>query len=239
MLRSALAAAAVAMVGAPAAAQEDGRWQVMFQPYAMLPFMNGDAAVRGIDADVDIGPADVFKSLNIGLMGYLEASNGTIAVGLDLNYMNLDANADSSRVQANVSQTAVQPMLFYRVSPGVELMGGLRYNNIYLKLSSQLTAIDGQDRTKDWLDPIIGARFTAPMSKSSKFSMLANIGGFGVGSDIAVQAKPMFSFDVGKGITLDTGMQFVYMDYQSGTGADRFAYDVFTWGPLFGATFRF
>jgi hypothetical protein len=226
-------------MGAPVAAQDDAGWQVLFQPYLMLPFMNGDAAVRGFDADVDIGPSDIFDSLNIGLMGYVEAGNGTFAVALDLNYMNLDANADSSRVQANVSQTAVQPMLFYRVSPGVELMGGLRYNNIYLKLSSDLPAIDGQDRTKDWLDPIIGARFTAPMSNSSKFAMLANIGGFGIGSDIAVQAKPMFSFGVGEGITLDAGMQFVYMDYESGTGADRFNYDVFTWGPIFGATFRF
>ena len=233
-LLGALALAATA----PASAQESG-WQFTLQPYLMLPTMNGKAAVAGIDADVNVGARDVFQNLNIGFLGYAEAAKGHFAFGVDFNYMNLDANADDSRVQANVAQTAVQPMLFYRVTEQLELLGGIRYNNIYLKLSSDAPAIDGRDRTKDWVDPILGFRFNSGLDRSVNFGLLANVGGFGVGSDLAIQVRPMLNFRVGSGITIDAGYQFVYMDYESGAGTDRFAYDVLTTGPIVGVTFRF
>lgn len=229
----------MAILSATPVVAEVGGWQFVFQPNLMLPTMDGSAAVRGFDANVDVGARDVIENLNIGFLGYVEANNGTIAFGLDANYMNLDANPGSSRIRANVSQTAVQPMLFYRVVDNFELMAGLRYNNIYMKLDSDIVLIDGQDRTKDWLDPIVGFRFSSPLGGSTSFSLLANVGGFGIGSDIAIQTRPMLSFGVGSGISIDVGYQLVYMDYESGSGSDRFAYDVLTSGPILGVTFRF
>jgi hypothetical protein len=153
--------------------------------------------------------------------------------------MDLDATKDDRRTSANVSQTAVQPMLFYRVSDNLELLGGARYNEIELSLESQIPAFDGLERKKDWVDPIIGIRMTAPLGKSTQFTFLTNVGGFGVGSDIAIQFRPMVNFGVSSTTTIDVGYQLFYMKYGKGSGRDRFLYDVLTQGPIVGATFRF
>lgn len=223
---------------APARAADAG-WSFLLQPYVMVPAMDGKAGVRGFDADVSVGRKDIISNLNIGFLGYVEASNGTVALGLDANYMNLDANPDDSRTRANVSQTALQPMLFYRVDDNFELLAGLRYNKIKLGIESEIPAFDGVERSRGWLDPILGFRFVGPIGGNNSVSVLANIGGFGVASDMAIQVKPMLSFGVSAATSIDVGYQLVYMDYETGTGTDRFAYDVLTHGPIVGVSFRF
>ncbi len=231
-----LSITALILASAPAHAED---WSFLVQPYLMLPSMDGKAAVAGIDANVDVGARNVVENLNFGFLGYVEAVKGNFAFGVDVNYMNLDANPDDARVSANVAQTAIQPMLFYRVADYFELVAGIRYNSIKLSLSSDISAIDGNERKKDWVDPIVGFRFNGPISSGTSFGLLANVGGFGVGSDIAIQVRPMLNFKVGSGITIDAGYQFVYMDYETGTGVQRFAYDVLTTGPILGVSFRF
>lgn len=232
-------ACALAFAASPAAAQESDGWEFVFQPYLMVPAMNGDAAVLGHDAPVDVGRKDVVKNLNIGFLGYVEATNGQWSFGVDTNYMNLDANNDDAPIAANMSQTAVQPMLFYRVAPHLDLMAGARYNAIKVDLESSIEAIDGASRKKDWIDPIVGMRLQAPISKSIGATLLGNVGGFGVGSDVSVQIRQMFNFSVASNVTIDAGYQIIYMKYDSGSGNRRFVYDVTTDGPILGATFRF
>ena len=227
----------VAFAGSVQAQEQDVRF--VFQPYIMLPAMDGKAAVHGIDADVKIGREDIINNLNIGFLGYVEIAKGDWAIGVDTNYMNLDATKDDQRTSAYMAQTAVQPMIFYRVDENLELVGGARYNALKVDLESQILAIDGAERKKDWVDPIVGMRMTAPLGDSSHFSFMANVGGFGFGSDIAIQVRPMVSFGVSRSTTIDVGYQLFYMKYESGTGSDRFLYDVLTEGPLVGATFRF
>lgn len=201
--------------------------------------MNGDATVRGIDAEVDVGRKQVVKNLNIGFLGYVEARKGQWSIGVDTNYMNLDANNDDALVAANMSQTAVQPMLFYRVAPYLDVMAGARYNALKIDLESNIAVIDGVSRKKNWIDPIVGVRFQAPVAKGISAGVLGNVGGFGVGSDVSVQIRPMVNFSVARNISIDAGYQFIYMDYKSGSGSRRFAYDVTTDGPILGASFRF
>lgn len=228
----------------PAFAQEGGDtsgngWQFVIQPYLLAPAMTGTSAVGPIDARVNVSRKDVISNLNIGFLGYVEASKGNFAFGVDTNYMNLDATPDAQRVGADIGQLAVQPMLFYRLGPAFELMAGARYNKIKVELRSELPIIDGRSRSVDWVDPIVGFRFQSKLAGSVGLGLLANIGGFGVGSDLSYQVRPMLNFGVGSGITIDAGYQWVYMDYETGSGLQRFAYDVFTTGPILGVTFRF
>lgn len=228
------------LLAAPLAAnaQDDG-WRFAVQPYVLLPTMQGTAGLRQFDADVAVGTRDVIDNLNTGYLGYLEAAHGRWAFGLDVNYMNLDAAPDRPRIQADVGQKAVQSMVFYRLGDSLELLGGVRYNRIRLRLSTSLQVADGLSREEDWIDPIFGVRYTLPLSGRSAFIVLANAGGFGVASDLAVQVRPMFHFGVGRFTTIDAGYQFFYMDYEDGSGSERFAYDVWTTGPVIGLTFRF
>ncbi|WP_230278843.1 hypothetical protein [Croceicoccus sp. Ery15] len=232
-------AMAAAMVATPAAAQEAGEWEFTFQPYLMAPKMKGDAAVRGIDAEVDVSRKDVISELNMAFLGYVEAHNGQWGIGIDTNYMNLDANNDDAVVAANMAQTGVQPMLFYRVAPQLDLMVGARYVAIKVTTESDIEIFDDVSRKADWIDPIVGVRFQAPLSDSIDAGLIANVGGFGVGSDVSVQIRPMINFGVAENITIDAGYQFLYIDYEHGSGDRRFLYDVSTDGPIIGATFKF
>lgn len=238
MRRILLSGLAALLLPTAALAQDEG-WRFAVQPYVLLPTMQGTAGLRRFDADVDVGTRDVIDNLNTGYLGYLEAAHGRWAFGVDVNYMNLDAAPNRPRIQADVGQKAVQPMVFYRLGDRLELMGGARYNRIRLRLSTDLQLVDGISREEDWIDPILGVRYTLPLGPRSDFSVLANAGGFGVASDLAVQVRPMFHFEVGRFTSIDAGYQFFYMDYEEGSGAGRFAYDVWTTGPILGLTFRF
>ena len=142
-----LGLAALLSATAPALAKDDGGWNFVIQPYFLVPAMDGSSAVGPINADVDISRKDVLSNLNMGFLGYLEASRGNIAFGVDTNYMNLDATPDARRINADIGQLAVQPMLFYRVGPWFELMAGARYNKIKVKIESTLPIIDGRSRS--------------------------------------------------------------------------------------------
>ena len=222
-----------------AASAGSGDWHFTVQPYLLLPATNGSAAVRGLDADVRVGRRDIIDNLEAGFLGYVELGNDRIAFGVDTNHMELDATPERGRFTASVSQTAVQPMVFWRVADGVELLGGVRYNRIRMDLESPLPIIGQRSQSREWLDPIIGARVRVPLSGATTLGLLANVGGFGAASDLAFQARPTLGIQIGRRTAVELGYQWVYMDYESNSGGNRFAYDVWTDGPLLGLSFRF
>ena len=89
------------------------------------------------------------------------------------------------------------------------------------------------------VDPLVGLRFTTPLGEKWNFQVAGDVGGFGLGSDLAVNVWPMVGYELSPGAQLAFGYRVLYMDYDSGTGADRFEYDVLTHGPVLGAVFDF
>jgi hypothetical protein len=113
----------------------------------------------------------------------------------------------------------------------------VRYNNF----SGEIRGPFGKNPTgtQDWFDPIIGANFSAPLCEKLSAAMRADIGGFGVGSDLTWQIYPHLNYQVCRNGSLQAGYRWVYNDYSSGTGRSEFAYDVLTQGPQIGFTFTF
>ncbi len=69
-----------------------------------------------------------------------------------------------------------------------------------------------------------------------------DIGGFGVGSDFAwnVAGLLFYDFDLfGKDASVIAGYRALYQDFEDGSGANKFAYDVTTHGPILGMVIRF
>ena len=60
-----------------------------------------------------------------------------------------------------------------------------------------------------------------------------------VGSDLAWQLFPYFSWQFGARGWMQAGYRTVSMDYDEGSGLNEFKYDVVTQGPQLGVTFRF
>ena len=233
-----MAAAALTLAAAPS--QAEG-WSFVFEPYFMAPYMDGSTSVGPVTARVSSTPSDVFSNLNWGAMGLFEVNNGKFGLVVDLTYMNLEASRDGFIDTVGGHQGAYSATALLRVEKHAEAYAGVRVNDLGVKISgtgplgNPLAASGG----KSWVDPIIGMRVNLPLSRTVDLTMLADVGGFGVGSDISVQAWPSFGFRLSDSIRAKLGYRAVYAKYDSGSGLGFFEYDVLTHGPTLGVQFRF
>lgn len=83
-------------------------WHFQFTPYAWLPWINGDAVVRGRQFDVNQNPGQVLDSLDFAFMGYMQARRGAITLYSDIVYSDntdSDSFARSKTFSPHVSGT--------------------------------------------------------------------------------------------------------------------------------------
>lgn len=93
---------------------------------------------------------------------------------------------------------------------------------------------------QSWWDPIAGARVSLPLCNKFSLHVTGDIGGLEWGgSDFTWQAYPYFNWQFTKCASLQVGYRFLSVDYETGSGLNRFKYDVLTQGPQLGFTFHF
>lgn len=61
-------------------------WQFKYTPYGWLPWISGDAVVKGREFSVEQNPAQVLGSLDFAYMSYQEARRGAITLFSDVMY---------------------------------------------------------------------------------------------------------------------------------------------------------
>jgi hypothetical protein len=93
--------------------------------------------------------------------------------------------------------------------------------------------------TNSWFDPLIVARFTAPLESKWKLGIRGDVGGFGVGSDFTWQVFPFVGYRFSNLFEISGGYRALGMDYNTGSGDDYFLYDMVTFGPQLGLVFHF
>ena len=134
-------------------------------------------------------------------------------------------------------QWVVELLGGYKPSARIALLAGVRYNNIRsgLKFKGPAGARIGSSET--WWDPFFGVQGNLPLGKKLNASARFDLGGFGAGSTIAVNAEPLLHYQINKRLTASLGWKFLYQDYKN--SAQGFAYDVLLQGPMFGMAMRF
>lgn len=228
-----------ALVAVPSTAQQaapsdDDKPHFELMPYLVLGGMGGDVTVRGRSTSFTQSATDVLSNLQFGFMGRTRVTYKRWIVGLDGTYMGLGAANDT--VDAGVDQVIVEPSVGYKVAPFLEVLGGARYNSLAvdLKFRGPLAAQVYQQKT--WWDPFFGGRVIIPFGEKFSFTARLDIGGFGAGFKVTINAEPLFNMKVGKRVTLNAGWKFYYLDYKD-NGAN-FRWAVLSQGPLIGSTFR-
>ncbi len=246
----ALLLAAGAFSGSPAHAQdaEEG-WGFLIAPYVMFPNMKGETGVGNLsDVSVDEGPGDIFENLQFGAMLYAEARNDDWAISSDVLYMKLESEVlPQSQVidgEAEVAQLGWELAVLRRLSPWFELGLAVTWNKIDADVDIVVSALPnapvisgGLD--EDWIDPSIVARAVAPIGEKWRFEARGNVGGFGVGSEMFYQLQLDFVYATSDRWQFGLGYRYIDVDYESGSGATRFVYDMSTFGPVLEAGFRF
>ena len=71
------------------------------------------------------------------------------------------------------------------------------------------------------------------------YEFRGEIGGFGIGSDLAWQLHAIGGFRVSKLFQVAAGYRAISIDYTSGSGQDTFKYDIVTFGPELRFGFNF
>jgi hypothetical protein len=115
---------------------------------------------------------------------------------------------------------------------GLELLGGGRY--WYTKVDIDFDPGDSRDKSKDWLDPIIGARFKIGLLEKLSLQLRGDIGGFGAGSEFSWNAAGFLSYALSRRFSIFAGYRALGVDYESGSGTRKFEFDLTYHGPAIG-----
>ena len=232
-------------LASPVVAQQQASdaWQVAVTPYLMGAAISGTTGARGVEAEIDLPASDIFSNLEFGAMGIVAARKGNWGVGADLIFMNLGATADQPDADVDFNQVAFAFYGLRRLSAVTEATFGVRVNGldggITFKEQSAVPAGTELSQSKWWVDPIVGLRVHSNSARRVNVALYGEIGGFGLGSDLAWQIFPVVNVRVTQRMSLDLGYRWLDMDYTTSDGSEQFTWDTLTQGPVVGLTFQF
>ena len=76
------------------------------------------------------------------------------------------------------------------------------------------------------------ARVKSKPGEKFIYTLRGDIGGFGIGSDFTWQIQAYAGYRFSKLFQLTGGYRVIGINYNKGTGEDRFLYDMDTFGPV-------
>ena len=222
---------------------ETNKWNFLVEPYVMFPNMSGTVGLGDFpEATIDASSNDILGQLKMGFMLNAEASTGKWTIGSDLLYMDLAKGVEAGNLISSGEITAKQlgweVSGLYRVMPWLELgLGGL-LNSINSGADLNMKAIGGgtipksKSLTKTWFDLMLITRISNKSGEKFIYLFRGEIGGFGIGSDLAWQIQAYAGYRFSKLFQITGGYRIISLDYENGSSANRFMYDVNTSGPV-------
>ena len=227
------------MAPASARASETNEWTFDLSIYGLALGMEGELGIGPVTADVEVGLEDILNNLEFGIMGTVRVGYGPWAITTEGLYMGLEGEKDG--VTAELDQWMVEPTLSYRVSKYFEPFVGTRFNTLKGELRGPGVLPEPviPSGTQNWWDPDHRRKPDLAVGQEFQPKAAGDVGGFGVGSDFTWQVYPYFNWQFARWGSLQLGYRWLYMDYETGSGADRFEYDMLNQGAQLGFTFHF
>jgi hypothetical protein len=243
-------------------AAENG-WEFMIAPYGFLAGLNGDVAVKGVEAEVDADFSDILDILDFAGFLHLEARKNRWGVFLDVAYLDFSADDEVKRRFTSLGAEVKSDLWlvdfggFYRVAQwsngtrnsnpnSLDLLAGGRYWKLDTELDLDVSVLGATRRVqwqgdKDWIDPFFGFWLRGDFTEKLLYSVRADIGGFDMGdsSDLTWNLFAALGWRLSAKTSLWLGYRLLDVDYEDGSGSSLFKYDVTLSGPIVGAIFVF
>lgn len=235
-------------------------WCFRVIPYMWAPGFHGDLTVRGETASVDVSVGKMldifFNDLNFAALGQVEASNGRFGfifngvyadVSLGKQIRNLDFSSAFRMAILDAAATyelgGIPDALGLPCGSRFEILAGVRYTS----LSSGLTVTGPRGNsatasgTQDWFDPILGTRLRVPLTECLTAQVRGDIGGFNIGdaSRFTWNIEAVLEYRLSESFSLLGGYRWLDYDYVSGSGNQRFGWDMNLNGPVVGLALDF
>ena len=223
----------------------DPGWQFSVAPYFFLASLDGTVGVVGQRAEVNARFRDLFRHLDFAAMGQFEAHKGNWSILADAMYMSLSGERVTPSplfgdIEVEVKETIIEPAVAYRVFKGegssIDLIGGVRFWHVkpHLTFQPRILPLVDVEESRNWADPIVGARGSASISPRVFLLGRFDVGGFGAQSDFTGQAFGGAGFQVKPRIALIGGYRYLRVDYVN----EGFTFRTSMSGIMLGAKFK-
>lgn len=232
--------------------QPDQGWQLRVTPYLWIPAQEGDVAIKGIPASVDLSLGDTLDTItdnfNFGLTLHAELQRGDLTFFGDALYLSL--KTDDIPVAATTATVRQDTGVFelgvaYRLldvpradgSIGfiLEPLAGARAH--YVSLEIDPARLAARSRDEFWVDGIVGVRAVVGLTDRVNLRLRGDIGAGG--SDLTWSVLAGVEILFSDSVSFEFGYRALDTDYSTGGGPDRFEYDILLHGPYIGLTLKF
>ena len=232
---------------------ESEGWHFQLMPYALVPNIHGTIGVRDLpDVEVEASAKNIIKNLKFGALVYAEAANDNWALTSDLMYLKVGKDTRSGIFikdgSLEMKQLSWELGVLRHVFSCVELGIGARYNNMEAGVDLTTASLNSpvtrsRDKSMNWVDPIIITRIKGNVSDNLILQLRADIGGFGISSNLAWQGQAYADYKFSELFQLGIGYRYISLDYvnksDDDNSEDRLRMDINTKGPAIRFGFNF
>jgi hypothetical protein len=239
-------------VSAYADDSDTGDWKFSIEPYLQATSISGDASVgRVAGVAVDVGFSDILENLKMAGMLHFEAHHNN-GWGLIFDYGFMDLGADAGLrfggvLDASVRQGILELLASRRIGDAagnLEVLAGVRWWDNKIGASLDPAIWSGSlsvAASEEWLDPVVGLRWTGDFANRWQLRLRGDVGGFGISSDSSWSASVTTLYTMSDRFVLELGYRALDVDYSNDKAGNEgaFAYDTTTHGPLLGLVITF
>ena len=185
-------------------------------------------------------------------MMLIDLQKGRFGIGVNGLYARVSPDSDVGPIEIDATSDTVQLGVgpYYRVIDWVYRTStsgrplrlvvapeaGFRFT--YLRTELEVRRGRTVDGSESWVEPLVGSRFGLDLSDNWTIAGEGNVGGFGIGSDLAWNVQGFLGYRTtlfGRDTTFALGYRALSQDYDDGD----FEWDVTMHGPIIGAALRF
>jgi hypothetical protein len=219
------------LVAGTARAQDT--WTYEMSPFLWAAGLEGREGFGIAVADVDAEFKDLIEFVDIGLALRIMARRPPVGWFGEASYVKVKDDADTAilgPIRFDSTQTFAEGGILYELSSAFAVYGGLRFQSLEMEISTTVAHLDEKE---EWIDGIVGARWTPLVSDAWVLWARGDVGGGS--SDLVWLAE------VGGGYRWDTtwGAYLAYRVLDTDYEHSGFVYDIKQSGLLFGFGYRF
>jgi hypothetical protein len=233
---------AASSLGAQEARAGELGWQFELVPYFWAANLDGTVGIGSLpEAEVDAGFGDLLENLDFAAATFLLARRGDWLVVSELNYTALAIEDDVAGSSVEVDSELYWVLLgagrnlSSDPAKSLDVWAGARWVGVDNEASSSGGVLGSRTKNERWLDPVVGLHTGMRFAESLAFEFSADVGGFGVGSDLTYELLPNLSYSFGETCSLKLGYRWMDTDYEDGD----FVYDVVQSGWIIGLGLAF
>jgi hypothetical protein len=197
-------------------------WEYRFTPYVWLPSLKTDLEI-GRRPSVE-SETDLLDVLDMAFLATGEIRRDDDALLLEFNYLKLSDSVSffqAGRFGADVSVKGVMGSVAWarrvetQLDGDVDLFAGARFWDLDFEIDYR--RLPAAKISKDWVDPIIGVRGSTGVAPAWRVNALADIGGFGIGSEFQWEVMLEVERDISDLTAVSFGYRHLDLKFKGGS----------------------